>query len=171
VEVEGKTCLDVGASTGGFTDCLLQAGAKEVYAVDVGYGLLDYALRRDPRVKVLERTNFRFMEPSVIPVKSDLATVDVSFISLDKILPHLKEVLSPNADVVVLVKPQFEGTPKEVPGGFVKDETVRQEILARVDILVDKAGFTIRKRADSSVKGRKGNQETFLHLKRKTSVI
>jgi 23S rRNA (cytidine1920-2'-O)/16S rRNA (cytidine1409-2'-O)-methyltransferase len=156
--------MDIGSSTGGFTDCLLQAGARSVWAVDVGYGLLDYKLRSDPRVHLLERTNFRFFEVSKLTEAPQLITIDVSFISLAKILPKISEVLAPGGDVLALVKPQFEGTPKEVPGGFVRDEATRQMILGRVRIQVKEGGFQVRGTVDSIVKGRKGNQETFFYL-------
>jgi 23S rRNA (cytidine1920-2'-O)/16S rRNA (cytidine1409-2'-O)-methyltransferase len=164
IPIEGRVCLDVGSSTGGFTDCLLQAGAKSVWAVDVGYGLLDYKLRKDPRVHVIERTNFRFFDRSTLSETPDLVVVDVSFISLAKILPKLKEILSAGGDLLTLVKPQFEGTPKEVPGGFVRDEPTRQLILGRVAQQVQESGLQLKGKADSVLKGRKGNQETFFHL-------
>lgn len=154
----------MGASTGGFTDCLLQAGARSVWAVDVGYGLLDYKLRDDPRVHLLERTNFRFFQAARLTEKPDLAVIDVSFISLAKILPKIAEVLAPGGDVLALVKPQFEGTPKEVPGGFVKDEATRQMILGRVLQQVQEAKFALKGTVDSVLKGRKGNQESFFYL-------
>jgi 23S rRNA (cytidine1920-2'-O)/16S rRNA (cytidine1409-2'-O)-methyltransferase len=166
VSANGKICLDVGSSTGGFTDCLLQDGAFSVWAVDVGKGLLDYKLRGDPRVHLLERTNFRFLEPEWLDERPTLAAVDVSFISLKNILPVLKRVLELGSEAVVLVKPQFEGTRKEVPGGFVKDETIRLDILKRVEDMTVTQGFAIKGRVDSTVKGRKGNQETFLYLTR-----
>ena len=164
VSVEGKVCLDVGSSTGGFTDCLLQAGARSVWAVDVGYGLLDYKLRNDPRVHVLERTNFRNLDPSSLTERPRLATVDVSFISLDKIFPKIMQVLAPGGEAVVLVKPQFEATPKEAPGGIVKDEKVRVRILNEMNRLATKIGFEVKGQADSALKGRKGNLEAFLNL-------
>jgi 23S rRNA (cytidine1920-2'-O)/16S rRNA (cytidine1409-2'-O)-methyltransferase len=166
ISVEGKICIDIGSSTGGFTDCLLQAGAHSVCTVDVGYGLLDYKIRNDPRIRLLERTNARFLTLAHLDERPTLATVDVSFISLKLILPALKEILPAGGEAVILVKPQFEGTRKEVPGGFVKDEPTRQAILSRVEEFVTKAGFTIKSRVDSSVKGRKGNQESFLYLLR-----
>ena len=156
--------MDVGSSTGGFTDCLLQAGAKSVWAVDVGYGLLDYKLRNDPRVHLIERTNFRFFEASKLTEAPELITIDVSFISLAKILSKIMEVLLPGGDVLALVKPQFEGTPKEVPGGFVRDEPTRQMILSRVKLQIQEAGFKLKDSADSVLKGRKGNQESFFYL-------
>ncbi|MFA5974837.1 MAG: TlyA family RNA methyltransferase [Elusimicrobiota bacterium] len=164
ISPEGKVCLDIGSSTGGFTDCLLQAGAKSVWAVDVGYGLLDYNLRKDPRVHILERTNFRFLESSVLKEIPTLITIDVSFISLSKIFPKIYEVAPSGADIVVLVKPQFEGTPKEAPEGFVKDEPTRQDILSRVRAMAEQAKFQIKAVSDSVLAGRKGNQETFFHL-------
>jgi len=164
-DVAGKTCLDVGSSTGGFTDCLLQAGARSVWCVDVGYGLLDYNLRKDPRVRVLERTNFRLLDPALLDSeRPSITTIDVSFISLGKILPKVFELLPADGQVIALIKPQFEGTPKEAPGGFVKDEAVRRRILERVRALIEAAGFKIRSVSDSKVKGRKGNQETFFYL-------
>jgi 23S rRNA (cytidine1920-2'-O)/16S rRNA (cytidine1409-2'-O)-methyltransferase len=166
ISVEGNICLDVGSSHGGFTDCLLKAGAKSVWAVDVGYGLLDYHLRKDSRVHILERTNFRHFDSSKLTETLDFAVVDVSFISLTKILPKLLECLPKGKEAVVLVKPQFEGTPKEAPGGFVKDEATRQLIVTRVQKQIENAGFLVQEIIDSSLKGRKGNQETFFWLKR-----
>ncbi len=166
VSANGKICLDVGSSTGGFTDCLLQDGAHSVWAVDVGYGLLDYKLRNDPRIHLLERTNFRFLDLKRLDEQPTLATVDVSFISLGQIFPVLKMILPQGGEAIVLVKPQFEGSRKEVPGGFVKDETTRQQILERVKAMTIGAGFEIKGLSDSTVKGRKGNQETFLYLQK-----
>ena len=166
LSVEGHVCLDIGASTGGFTDCLLQAGAKSVWAVDTGYGKLDFKLRNDPRVHLLERTNFRHMDVQQITDTPQLTVIDVSFISLDKILPKLHTMLPAGAKIVALVKPQFEGTPKEVPGGFVKDEVTRKAILDRVAGTIAGAGFHILGQTDSIVKGRKGNQETFFYLRK-----
>jgi 23S rRNA (cytidine1920-2'-O)/16S rRNA (cytidine1409-2'-O)-methyltransferase len=165
IDPTGLVCMDVGSSTGGFTDCLLKAGAKKVIAVDVGYGLIDYGLRNDPRVELHERTNFRHFDPLLLTEKPELITIDVSFISLAKILPKIVDVLKSGGRVLAMVKPQFEGTPKEVPGGFVRDETTRQAILARVRAEIFNLGFHLEGSADSVVKGRKGNQETFFHLK------
>ncbi len=162
--------MDVGSSTGGFTDCLLQAGARAVICIDVGYGLLDYTLRKDPRVTVLERINFRYLEPAALgPELPSLITIDVSFIGLSKILGKAALCLAAGGDVLAMIKPQFEGTPKEVPGGFVKDEGTRQAILARVHKDVQEAGFDCRAQADSVLTGRKGNQETFFHLRRRSA--
>ncbi len=157
--------MDVGSSTGGFTDCMLKDGAKRVIAVDVGYGLLDYGLRKDPRVQVLERTNFRYLEPKILVESPTFITIDVSFISLAKILAVISTNFPKGLTILAMVKPQFEGTPKEVPGGFVKDEATRDAILSRARDEILKLGFIIEGSVDSAVKGRKGNQETFYLLK------
>ena len=158
-------CLDIGSSTGGFTECLLQAGAREVYALDVGEGLLDAALRADPRVHVMEGVNFRHMDVAPLQrVPFGLVVIDVSFITLAHILPNVAAA-APRAPVLALIKPQFEGTSKEVPGGFVKDEPTRQTIIARVQAQIQELGFALQGLCDSPIKGRKGNQETFALLK------
>ena len=164
VSVEGKICLDVGSSTGGFTDCLLQAGAASVWAIDVGWGLLGYALRKNPKVHVLERTNFRYLETARLEESPALATVDVAFISLEKILPKLYEVLKPGGEALALVKPQFEAKPKQAPKGVVKDETVRQAILKKCQELAEKVGFQWKATADAVIIGPKGNKEAFMYL-------
>ena len=164
INPKGLACLDIGSSTGGFTDCLLQAGARSVWCVDVGYGLLDYKLRNDPRVNVIERTNIRHFDPKQITAPIGLVVVDVSFISLTKVLPKIAEFIQARVDIIALVKPQFEGTPKEVPGGYVKDEKTRQSILDKVRGNIPGMGFRLLKEADSQIKGRQGNQETFFHL-------
>jgi len=165
INVQGLSCMDIGSSTGGFTECLLKEGAKDVYAIDVGRGLLDIKLRNDPRVHVHEGVNIRNVEPSLFgSVPLPFAVVDVSFISLQMILPKVAALLSSKGYALVLVKPQFEGTPKEVPGGFVKDEVTRQTILARVHLFVEDSGFEVKAVADADIKGRKGNQETFFYL-------
>ncbi len=158
--------MDIGSSTGGFTDCLLQAGARKVIAIDVGYGLLDYRLRKDPRVELHERTNFRHMDLSQLSEKPDVVTVDLSFISLAKIMAPILECLTDDGRILTLVKPQFEGTPKEAPGGFVRDEATRQLILKRTEDFFARIGLNLLDRCDSSLKGRKGNQETFFLLQR-----
>jgi len=144
----------------------LQAGAASVWAIDVGYGLFDYTLKKNPKVHLLERTNFRHFDTALLKETPDLVTVDVSFISLAKILPKIAEVLGPGGAALAMVKPQFEGTPKEVPGGFVRDEKTRELILERTRKEIEKAGFKIQGTCDSAVKGRKGNQETFFLLTR-----
>ena len=165
VSVPGSVAIDVGASTGGFTDCLLQRGASQVYAVDVGESLLDDSLRRDPRVVVRERVNFRYATPDLIPRKVSLATVDVSFISLRHILPPLRAFLLPGACVLALVKPQFElGKGLVGKGGVVRNEEERRRAVCDVGEFARAAGFSVVGEAESRVKGPKGNREVFLLL-------
>ncbi len=163
VPVRGRVVLDVGASTGGFTHCLLEAGARSVIAVDVGYGQLAPVLRADPRVHVLERTHIARLAPGALPVVPDLVTVDVSFISLRRVLPHLAG-LAPRADWLVLVKPQFEvGRGRVGRGGVVRDEALRREA---ADGVAEAAGLghPERGRAESRLAGPRGNREIFLWL-------
>lgn len=163
---EGTVALDVGASTGGFTDCLLRRGAARVFAVDVGGSLLDDSLRSDPRVVVRERVNFRHAPPDLLPRKVSLATVDVSFISLRHILPPLRAFLLPGGDVVALVKPQFEvGKGSVGKGGVVRDEGERRRAVRAVREFAREAGFSVVGEAESRVRGPKGNREVFLHLR------
>jgi 23S rRNA (cytidine1920-2'-O)/16S rRNA (cytidine1409-2'-O)-methyltransferase len=163
IEVGGRACLDLGASTGGFTDCLLRAGARSVVAVDVGYGQLDPRLRGDARVVVLERTNARTL--AEVPGPIDLVTVDVSFISATKILPVLPRV-APGADVLVLVKPQFEVGRAEVgKGGVVRDDALRERAVEAVRACGEALGYTAAGRAESRLPGPKGNREVFLWLR------
>jgi 23S rRNA (cytidine1920-2'-O)/16S rRNA (cytidine1409-2'-O)-methyltransferase len=165
IDPSGFACLDLGASTGGFTDCLLRSGAERVVAVDVGYGQLDAALRADPRVLVLERTNARLMEPSAVPGPIDLVTIDVSFISATLLLPRLPE-LAPGADVLVLVKPQFEvGRDQVGKGGVVRDEALRAAAVDRVRRSAEALGYRQESQADSRLPGPKGNREIFLWLR------
>src|SRR5271154_1535139 len=172
VKVQGRRALDVGSSTGGFTDCLLQRGAREVLAVDVGYGLLDYRLRQDPRVLVLERTNARELSPELLGVSPsgatglpDLATVDVSFISLAKVLPALLSCLQDPFDVLALIKPQFELGRGRVPrGGVVRDSAMRREALVSVGEAALGLGLAVRGYRSSGLPGPKGNRETFIWL-------
>src|SRR5262249_32013594 len=131
IRVEGLICLDVGASTGGFTDCLLQRGAAKVYAVDVGYGQFHAKLRGDARVVLIEKTNFRHIEPALIPEKIDLIVIDVSFISLSKILPNVTTFLKEGGHVIALVKPQFELGPKDVKKGVVRSEELRERAVTQ----------------------------------------
>nr|MBO2470703.1 TlyA family rRNA (cytidine-2'-O)-methyltransferase [Bacillota bacterium] len=167
LDLTDKAVLDVGASTGGFTDCALQHGARRVYAVDVGYGQLDWKLRQDPRVVVMERTNFRYAEPSWFPEPPDVATVDVSFISLGLIFPPLATVLKAGGDVVALVKPQFEAGPALVgKHGVVRDPRVHAEVLRAV---VDKARAANLAPLDltySPIRGGEGNIEFLLHARK-----
>lgn len=163
---EGKTALDIGASTGGFTDCMLRKGAARVYAVDVGEKLIDDRLRRDPRVVVLEKMNFRYAPVELLPEKVGLATVDVSFISLRHILPPLRRFLQTRGDVLALVKPQFEvGKAWVGKGGVVRDEAKRREAVRAMADFAAELGFSIMGQSDSRVKGPSGNREVFLHLR------
>jgi len=160
----GKRCLDLGASTGGFTDCLLQRGAVAVVAVDVGYGQIDLRLRDDPRVRLLERTNARYLDPADIPEAIDLVTVDVSFISATLLLPRLPEI-APRAEVLVLVKPQFEvGRERVGKGGVVRDDADRAAAVERVRRAAEALGYAVRGQAESRLPGPKGNREVFLWL-------
>lgn len=163
VPVEGAVAADFGASTGGFTDCLLQHGARHVYAVDVGYGQLDYRLRQDPRVTVMERTNARYLE--ALPESVDVATVDVSFISLAKVLEPLGRLLRPKARVVALVKPQFEALRSDVArGGVVRDPNARARALGRVVAWTSTHGYRLLGLARSPLRGPAGNVEFFVYL-------
>ena len=160
IDPAGNRCLDVGASTGGFTDCLLQAGASEVFAVDVGYGQLAWKLRNDDRVTVLERTNFRIIDDDALPHDLDLAVVDVSFISLKLILPRLGTFLRPGARIVALIKPQFEaGREKVGKGGVVRDPAVHEEVVHNVLAAASVEGFSSRGSMESPIKGPSGNVE------------
>ncbi len=164
VDPGGRACLDLGASTGGFTDCLLQAGARSVVAVDVGYGQLDATLRRDPRVVVLERTNARSLEREAVPERVDLVTIDVSFISVRLLLPRIAE-LAPGAELLVLVKPQFEvGKGQVGRGGVVRDPALRASAVASVRACAEQLGYRALGEAESRLPGPKGNREVFLHL-------
>ena len=166
INLSDKTCLDIGASTGGFTHCMLTHGATSVYAVDVGYGQLDYKLRTDERVVNLERTNFRHITVEQLPKPVDFASIDVSFISLRLILPKLSEFLSKKAHVVALVKPQFEAGRENVgKGGIVRDEAVRQQVLADIKQFAAENGYTVLDSTESPILGAKGNKEFLLLLK------
>ncbi|MDK2955308.1 MAG: rRNA (cytidine1920-2-O)/16S rRNA (cytidine1409-2-O)-methyltransferase [Desulfovibrionales bacterium] len=160
LDVQGKTCLDVGASTGGFTDCLLQNGAAKVYAVDVGYGLLHEKLRNDPRVVSLERVNMRKAEPGLVPEAVDLLTMDVSFISARKVLPACLQFMKNDALAVVLVKPQFELGPGQTDKGVVHSEELQRQAVALVEEFAQsRCGMQRVGVVPSKVKGPKGNQE------------
>jgi 23S rRNA (cytidine1920-2'-O)/16S rRNA (cytidine1409-2'-O)-methyltransferase len=170
--IEGRRALDVGASTGGFTDCLLQRGVREVTAVDVGYGVLDYRLRTDPRVAVLERTNARELTPAMVGPRDgppqalpDLATIDVSFISLAKVLGPVLGCLAGSYDVLALVKPQFEvGRGRVGKGGVVRDASERRSALVSVGEAAVSLGAAVRGYHSSGLPGPKGNRETFIWL-------
>ena len=166
IDVAGREALDIGASTGGFTDVLLQRGARRVVALDVGHGQLDWRLREDPRVVVLERRNARRLDRGWLPARVDVVTIDVSFISLRLILPVLPAVLAPGADVVALVKPQFEAGRGEVGrGGLVKDPAVHEAVLARVTASAASCGLARVAMTPSPITGATGNQEFLMHLR------
>ena len=158
-------CSDSGASTGGFTDCLLQQGAKKVFAIDVGYGQLDWKIRSDPRVVVMERTNIRYVTPDQLGELLDLSVIDVSFISLKIVLPAIKELLKPTGQVLCLIKPQFEaGKDKVGKKGVVRDKATHQEVLEDFISLADSLAFKILGLTFSPVKGPEGNIEFLAHL-------
>lgn len=162
---DGKVCMDIGASTGGFTDCMLQNGAEKVYAVDVGYGQLAWSLRSDPRVVCMERTNVRYLTAEQIPEPLDFGTVDVSFISLKLILPALRGILKPDGQVVCLVKPQFEaGREKVGKKGVVRDPAVHLEVLRQFLQNAHEADFTVKEMTFSPIRGPEGNIEYLGHL-------
>jgi 23S rRNA (cytidine1920-2'-O)/16S rRNA (cytidine1409-2'-O)-methyltransferase len=167
IDPRGQIMLDVGCSTGGFTDCLLQWGAQRVYAVDVGYGLIDWKLRQDARVVLLERTNIRYVDRSLIPEPIDLAVIDVSFISLTLVLPSVVPLLREQGRAVALVKPQFEvGKGQVGPGGIVRDERQRRSVTEKVIACAARLGLEANGVLESPVKGRKGNQEILVSFGR-----
>jgi 23S rRNA (cytidine1920-2'-O)/16S rRNA (cytidine1409-2'-O)-methyltransferase len=167
LSIQGKVCLDVGASKGGFTDCLLKNGAEKVYALDVGYGQLDWKLRNDPRVVNIERTNIRYFKGGEIKSPIDLATIDVSFISLDKVLPKVRELIGEGGEMVSLIKPQFEaGREKVRTGGVVKDRKVHQEVIDKIKLLAKDLGLEVKGLISSPIKGPAGNIEYFIYLKK-----
>ncbi len=164
IDPDGRFCLDIGSSTGGFTDCLLQRGAAKVLAVDAGTNQLDWKLRRDPRVVVLEKTNARYLTFRQIGTRVDLVSLDVSFISSTLILPMLPPLLESQADVLVLVKPQFEvGRHQVGKGGIVRDASLHQEALAKVSRKLLELGFSQLASTESVLPGASGNREYFLH--------
>jgi 23S rRNA (cytidine1920-2'-O)/16S rRNA (cytidine1409-2'-O)-methyltransferase len=162
IDVSDRDCLDVGASTGGFTDCMLQRGAARVVAADVAYGQIDLRLREDPRVTVIERLNAREMLPSDLPFEPSLATVDVSFISLTKVVPAVARCLAPGGAVLAMVKPQFELGRKRVGRGVVRDDGDRREAILTVAEAARDLGLPVRGFASSGLPGPKGNRETFV---------
>lgn len=171
IDPRGLITLDVGCSTGGFTDCLLQRGADRVYAVDVGYGLLDWKLRQDSRVVLLERTNVRYIDRSRIPEPVDLAVIDVSFISLMLVLPPVIPLLRDQARVVALVKPQFEvGKGQVGAGGIVRDAAQRRAVTEKIISAAASLGLEGTGVLDSPVKGRKGNQEILVGFRRQSII-
>jgi 23S rRNA (cytidine1920-2'-O)/16S rRNA (cytidine1409-2'-O)-methyltransferase len=162
IDVASRDCLDVGASTGGFSDCLLQRGATRVAAVDVAFGQIDARLREDSRVTVIERLNARAMEPADLPFAASLATVDVSFISLAKVLPAVARCLAPGGEVLAMVKPQFELGRERVGRGVVRDAGDRREAILAVARAATEIGLPVRGFASSGLPGPKGNRETFV---------
>ncbi|MGB4312702.1 MAG: TlyA family RNA methyltransferase [Natronincolaceae bacterium] len=166
IPLDNKICLDIGASTGGFTDCMLQKGAKKVYSIDVGYGQLDWKLRQDPKVVVMERTNIRYVTRDDIGEMADFASIDVSFISLKLVLPVLKQLLKKNGEIVALIKPQFEaGREKVGKGGVVRDIEVHKNVVS--DIVTFATGIKLQA-VDftySPIRGPKGNIEYLLYMK------
>ena len=166
---DGRVCLDVGASTGGFTDCLLQRGARRVYALDVGRGQLAPSLRADPRVVSMERTHARRLDPAdpqaiALPERPSLAVVDVSFISLTRLLGAVASALAPGAEIVALVKPQFEAGPRLAAGGVVRDPAVHRDVIDGVRAFAASIGLEVLGETPSSLVGPAGNREFFLHL-------
>lgn len=164
IDVRGLVCLDVGASTGGFTDCLLQNGAAKVFAIDVGHNQIDWRLRNDPRVEVREGVNARYLEAADFPVSFDLAVIDVSFISLIKILPAVVPLLRPQSSLVVLIKPQFEVGRGEVgKGGIVRDEQKRLSVVAEVNHFATTLALKVEGVVESPIRGADGNVEYLAH--------
>jgi 23S rRNA (cytidine1920-2'-O)/16S rRNA (cytidine1409-2'-O)-methyltransferase len=165
IDVAGKVALDVGASTGGFTDCLLQHGAARVFAVDVGYGQLDWKLRNDPRVAVFEKTNIRYLDAGRLPCAAEFASIDVSFISLKLVLPAVKSLLGSGAAVVALIKPQFEvGKGQVGKGGVVRSSEEHRRVIDEIAAYAGQLGFAVRGVVESPLLGPKGNKEFLLHL-------
>ena len=167
ITLTGKICMDIGASTGGFTECMLQNGAAKVYSVDVGYGQLDWKLRQDDRVVCMEKTNFRYMTPEDIPDVLDFASVDVSFISLDKILTPAYALLKEQGEMVALIKPQFEaGREKVGKKGVVRDPKVHEEVISRIVRHADEVSFEVLDLSYSPIRGPEGNIEYLIHLRK-----
>ncbi|MBR2527557.1 MAG: TlyA family RNA methyltransferase [Blautia sp.] len=165
--LEGLICLDIGASTGGFTDVMLQNRARRVYAIDVGYGQLDYRLRQDDRVVCMEKTNIRYVTPDDIPEKADFASVDVSFISLTKVLPAVKALLKEDAQLVCLIKPQFEaGREKVGKKGVVKDPLIHIEVVEKICSFCTEHGLALKNLSYSPIKGPEGNIEYLMQAEK-----
>lgn len=165
VSVKNLTCLDIGASTGGFTDCLLQNGAAKVYAVDVGYGQLDWSLRQNSRVVVIERTNIRYMSYEKISEKVDIVVADTSFISLKIVIPSAEKFMRHNTKVLALIKPQFEAGKKNVgKGGVVKDSKIREQVIQDLESFFKERGYMVNQVIPSPILGPKGNREYIISL-------
>ncbi len=171
ISLEGKVCLDIGSSTGGFTDCMLQHGATRVYAVDVGKGQLHWKLREDPRVVVMEGVNARYLMPADLPEPADFASIDTSFISLTNILPAVKSLLKPGGEIVSLIKPQFEAGKEEVDKGrgVITDPAIHEEVISKVrEFGTEELGLEWIGLSTSPLKGPKGNIEFLAHWKKST---
>jgi 23S rRNA (cytidine1920-2'-O)/16S rRNA (cytidine1409-2'-O)-methyltransferase len=167
IDVKDKVAVDVGASTGGFTDCLLQYGAKKVYAVDVGYGQLAWKLRKDTRVVVIERKNIRYIKPSDIGEPADIAAIDVSFISLKLVLPVVKNLLKDNGEIIALIKPQFEVGKGEVgKGGIVREKEKHEKVISEIKSFAIDLGLKVLNVTESPITGQKGNVEFLIYLLR-----
>ena len=165
VTPEGAICMDIGASTGGFTDCLLKAGAKKVYAVDVGYGQLDWSLRQDSRVKVIERTNIRHLDPEQVPEPMDMVVADTSFISLKTVIPAAEKFMAAQTVILALIKPQFEAGRENVgKGGVVKDPKVRGQVIEDIKAFFSGRGYQVNGVVTSPILGPKGNEEYIIFL-------
>ena len=170
IDVTGLVVMDVGASTGGFTDCLLQRGARKVIAVDVGYGQLAWKLRQDERVTNLEKTNIRYLEPDKLADTPDMAVIDASFISLDKVLPPTIRLVKDGGVVVALIKPQFEVGRGEVgKGGVVRDEKKHREVILAITALAEELALDVRGVAESPILGPKGNKEFLIYLQKRSA--
>ena len=167
ITLDGKVCMDIGASTGGFTDCMLQNGASKVYAVDVGYGQFAWKLRQDPRVVCMEKTNIRYVTPEDIADRLDFASVDVSFISLTKVLGPARALLQDDGEMVCLIKPQFEaGREKVGKKGVVRDKAVHEEVIHKVIDFALETGFSILNLEYSPIKGPEGNIEYLVYIRK-----
>ena len=167
ITLEGKVCMDIGASTGGFTDCMLQNGAVKVYSVDVGYGQFAWKLRQDPRVVCMEKTNIRYVTPADIDDVLDFASVDVSFISLTKVLIPARELLRDGGEMVCLIKPQFEAGREKVGNkGVVRDKAVHEEVVERIIEFASQNGFFVKNLEYSPIKGPEGNIEYLVYIRK-----
>jgi 23S rRNA (cytidine1920-2'-O)/16S rRNA (cytidine1409-2'-O)-methyltransferase len=164
IDVKEKIVMDVGASTGGFTDCLLQHGAKKIYSIDVGYGQFSWILRGDDRVVLFEKTNIRYLDGDLVPDKVDIVTIDVSFISLLKVIPKVLEFLARHGEIVALIKPQFEVGKKDVgKGGVVRDESKQMEVVEKIKTASEIMGLEVKGLTASPIKGPKGNVEYLMY--------
>lgn len=171
INLKGKIAIDVGASTGGFTDCLLQHGVSFVYAVDVGYGQLDWKLRNDKRVFVLERTNIRYVKPELFDNKADIVTIDVSFISLGKVFPAIIPLMKEYGQIIALIKPQFEAGRRYVcKGGVVKDPVIHQKVIKSISEISANLGLLVKGITFSPIKGPSGNIEYFILLDKDSQI-